>query len=99
MRMRIGRVWAGFTRGVAALCLAVLAAAALLSACSDPLPDAGVAPATESLPANYGEGRLDSDCRPQESGAENLERSRLLRLILLVGQIEVALRSSAQSLH
>ena len=97
MRMRIGRVWAGSTRGVAALGLAVLAAAALLAACSDPLPDASVAPATESLPANYGDERLDSDCRPQESGAENLERSRLLRLILLVGQIEVAFRSSERS--
>ena len=99
MRMRIGRVWAGFARGAAALGLAALAAAALLAACSDPLPDAGDAPATESLPANYGEERLNSDCRPQESGAENLQRSRLLRLILLVGQIEVALRSSALSLH
>ena len=97
MRMRIGRVWAGFTRGAAALCLAVLAAAALLGACGDPLPDAGGTPATESLPANYGDERLDSDCRPQESGTENLQRSRLLRLILLVGQVEVALRSSERS--
>ena len=97
MRMRIGRVWAGSTRGAAALGLAVLAAATLFGACSDPLPDVGDAPATESLPANYGEGRLDSGCRPQESAVADLERSRLLRLILLVGQIEVALRSSERS--
>lgn len=101
MRMRISRLWAGFAGGVAALCLAALVAA-LLAACSDPLPDVGDTPAAGSRPANDGEEPLDSGCRAQESGAESdtagLERSRLLRLILLVGQIEVALRSSERSI-
>ena len=101
MRMRISRLWAGFARGVAALCLAVLVAAPLV-ACGDPLPDAGETPAAGSRPANDGEEPLDSGCRAQESGAESdtvdLQRSRLLRLILLVGQIEVAFRSSERSI-
>ncbi len=95
MRTRINRPWA-------ALCLAALAAA-LLAACSDPLPDIGNAPAAESQPANYGDEPLDSDCRPQESaagdGTADLHRARLLRLILLVGRIEIPIRSSAQSLY
>ena len=101
MRTRINRLWAGSARGAAALCLAALAAA-LLAACSDPLPGVGDAPATESQPANYGDEPPDSDCRPQDSVAENdtadLHRARLLRLILLVGRIEIPIRSSVRLL-
>ena len=102
MRAQISRLWPGSARGAAALCLAALAAV-LLAACSDPLPDIGDAPATESQPANYDDEPLDSDCRPQESaagdGTADLHRARLLRLILLVGRIEIPIRSSAQSLY
>ena len=69
--------------------LALLAAAVLLLACSDPLP-------------GVGEASNDPGCSPRESAAENdaadLRRARHLRLILLVGQMEVVIRSSERSL-
>lgn len=102
MRMRIGRLGAGSAYSAALLCLAVVAAAALVAACRDPLPDIGEAPATQAQPTNDGAETDESICNPQEAAAQNgaveLRRARLFRLILLVSQLEVAVRSSEQSL-
>lgn len=102
MRMRIGRLGAGSAYSAALLCLAVVAAAALAAACRDPLPDVGEAPATQAQPTNDGAETDEPACNPQEAAAQNgaaeLRRARLFRLILLVGQLEVAVRSSEQSL-
>lgn len=102
MRMRIGRLRAGSARSAALLCLAVAAAVALVAACRDPLPDIGETPATEARPTNDDVEADDPACNPQEAAAQNalleLRRARLFRLILLVSQLEVALRSSEQSL-
>ena len=89
MRTPISRLRTAPARRAALPSLALLAAAALLIACSDPLPSVGNAP-------------NDPGCSPQESAAENdaadLRRARHLRLILLVGQMEVVIRSSERSL-
>ena len=102
MRTQISRLWAKSARSAALLCLAVIAAAALVAACRDPLPDVGEAPATEARLANDGAETDDSVCNPQEAAAQNamaeLRRARLFRLTLLVSQLEVAARSSEQLL-
>lgn len=102
MRMRIGRLGAGSAHSAALLCLAVVAATALIAACRDPLPDIGETPATEARPTNDGAETDDPACNPQEAAAQNgaaeLRRARLFRLILLVSQMEVAIRSSEQLL-
>ena len=89
MRTPLSPLRTALARRAALPSLALLAAAVLLIACSDPLPSVGDTP-------------NDPGCSPQESAAENdaadLRRARLLRLILLVGQAEVAIRSSADSL-
>ena len=98
MRTRTSRPWAKSARSAALLCLAVAAAAALVAACRDPLPDVGQAPATEARPANDGAEADRSVCNPQEKAMLELRRARLFRLILLVSQLEVAVRSSEQLL-
>ncbi len=102
MRTQISRQWAKSARSAALLCLAAIAVAALAAACRDPLPDAGEAPATEARLANDGAETDGSVCNPQEAAAQNamleLRRARLFRLVLLVSQLEVAARSSEQSL-
>ena len=89
MRTPLSRPRTATARRAALPSLALLAAAVLLLACSDPLPSIGDAP-------------NDPGCSPQQSVAENdaadLRRARLLRLILLVGQMEVVIRSSERSL-
>lgn len=89
MRTPLSPLRAAPARRLAPLFLALLVATVLLIACNDPLPSVGDAP-------------NDPGCSPQESATENdaadLHRARLLRLILLVGQAEVAIRSSADSL-
>ena len=89
MRTPLSRPRTAPARRAALPPLALLAAAVLLIACNDPLPSVSDAP-------------NDPACSPQESAAENdaadLRRARLLRLILLVGQAEVAIRSSSDSL-
>ena len=101
MRTRTSRLRAKSARSAALLCLAV-AAVALAAACRDPLPDVGEAPATEARPTNDGAEADESVCNPQEAAAQNamleLRRARLFRLILLVSQLEVAIRSSEQLL-
>ncbi len=98
MRTRISRPWAKSARSATLLCLAVAAAVALAAACRDPLPDVGQAPATEARPANDGAEADRSVCNPQENAMLELRRARLFRLILLVSQLEVAVRSSEQLL-
>ena len=102
MRTRISRPWAKSARRAALLCLAVAAAVALAAACRDPLPDIGEAPTTEARAANDSAETDDPACNPQEAAAQNgaveLRRARLFRLTLLVSQLEVAIRSSEQSL-
>ena len=102
MRTRTSQRWAKSARRAALLCLAAVAAAALVAACRDPLPDVGEAPAAEARPTNDGAEADESVCNPQEAAAQNalleLRRARLFRLILLVSQLEVALRSSEQLL-
>lgn len=102
MPTRISRLWAGSAHSVALLCLAVVAAAALVASCRDPLPDIGETPATEARPTNDGAETDDPACNPQEAATWDamleLRRARLFRLILLVSQLEVAIRSSEQLL-
>ena len=102
MPTRISRLWAGSAHSAALLCLAVVAATALIAACRDPLPDIGETPATEARPTNDGAEADEPACNPQEAAAQNgaaeLRRARLFRLILLVSQLEVAVRSSEQLL-
>lgn len=102
MRTRTSQRWAKFARSAALLCLTVAAATALVAACRDPLPDVGEAPATQARPANDGAETDGSVCNPQEAAAQGamleLRRARLFRLILLVSQLEVAVRSSEQLL-